>query len=215
MHPGATQTLTIALTGGIGAGKSTAARIMGEFGAYVIDWDDVARAVQQPGEAAWQQIAQRWPQVIGADRQIDRAALGAIVFADHEQLSALEAITHPAIRRAAFAQGARASWQAGSLAEHMVVHEIPLLVESGLADRFDVVVSVEAPSELRIDRLQQSRAMTAQQAAARIQAQASDTERRAIATYTLDSSGTISEMRRDIHALLTQLRSDLNERNTR
>lgn len=215
MHPGAPQTLTIALTGGIGAGKSTAARIMGEFGAYVIDWDDVARAVQQPGEAAWQQIAKRWPQVIGADRQIDRAALGAIVFADHEQLSALEAITHPAIRRAAFAQGTRASWQAGSLAEHMVVHEIPLLVESGLADRFDVVVSVEAPSDLRIDRLQQSRAMTAQQAAARIQAQASDTERRAIATYTLDSSGTISEMRRDIHALLTQLRSALNERNTR
>lgn len=74
------QPLTIALTGGIGAGKSTVAAMMRELGAYVIDWDQIARQVQSPGEQAFAQIAARWPEVIGPDGQIDRAALGAIVF---------------------------------------------------------------------------------------------------------------------------------------
>lgn len=205
-----TAPLTIALTGGIGAGKSTVAQMMRDFGAYVIDWDAVAREVQQPGTDAWKQIRKRWPNVFGADQHIDRAALGEIVFNNPHERRALEAITHPAIRRAAFQRAEQACWRAGSLGEHMIVHEIPLLVESGLADRFDTVITVEAPAPIRVARLQAARNMTGEQAAARIAAQASDAQRCAIAAAVLDSSGTLSQLRCDVRQLLTELAATTN-----
>ena len=138
----------IGLTGGIGSGKSTVAARFSELGATLIDADAIAREVLAPGTPGLAQVAARFgAELVGPDGTLDRAALGRLVFADPQALADLNAITHPRIGQRT------AELMAAAGPEAVVVYDVPLLVENGLAAGFDAVVVVEAPLELRLQRL--------------------------------------------------------------
>lgn len=188
--------LSVGLTGGIGAGKSTAARELERLGAVVIDADDVARAVVEPGTPGLAAVvAEFGPGVLRADGSLDRPALARIVFGDDGARSRLEAITHPLVAD----ESARRVRAAGERA--IVVHDVPLIVEKGLAGRYDVVVVVGASEEVRMARLIAQRGMTPEDARARIRAQADDGARRAVADVWLDNSGTEEDLREAVRRL--------------
>lgn len=197
--------LLVALTGGIASGKSTVARRLAEHGAVVVDADQVARQVVEPGEPALAAIAEQFGAgVIAADGSLDRAALGAIVFSDPEGRLRLNAITHPAVldrSRELFAAAGAADPEA------IVVYDIPLLVEAGRHDEFDVVVVVHAATETRITRMVELRGMTRDEALHRIQSQATDTDRFSIADVVIDADGTIDETLAQTDALWENLRA--------
>ena len=181
----------IGLTGGIASGKSVVAERLASHGAIVADADALARRVVEPGTSGLARIAEEFGQsVIAADGTLDRAALGALVFADPEKRLVLNAITHPAIQKLGneiFAEAAAADpYSVG-------VYDVPLLVET-LHDqprKYDLVVVVHADAETRMRRMMELRGMTRQEASHRINAQASDAERLAIADVVIDSSGTL------------------------
>ena len=186
--------LLVGLTGGIGAGKSTVARMLTERGAVVLDADAVAREVVEPGEPAFAALVEEFgPAIVGADGRLDRPALAAIAFATDESRAALEAITHPAIHAEFGRRMAEAPTDA------IVVMDVPLLVESGTAAErgYEAVIVVEAPRDTRLERLE-VRGIPRGDAEARMAAQATDEERRAIAAYVLDNAG-------DEQALETQV----------
>ncbi|CAL8898014.1 dephospho-CoA kinase [Kocuria varians] len=189
-RPGRTDVLRVGLTGGIASGKSTVSRRLVELGARVIDADALARALQEPGAAGYEGIVAHFgPRVLmGDDAALDRAALAAIVFADPSELEALNGIMHPLVRR-----------ESARLVEEVppggvVVHDIPLLVETGQHEGMDRVVVVEAPEEERVRRMVEDRGMDEQDARARIAAQATDEQRRAVATTVLENSGTVEQL---------------------
>ena len=189
--------LRVGLTGGIGAGKSAVARRLAANGAVVVDADAIAREVVAPGTPGLAAVVAAFgPGVVGADGSLDRPALGAIVFADPAARKRLEAITHPLIgeRTTTLTSAAEA---AGA---PVLVHDVPLLVELGLAPLYDVVVVVEAPEELRLARLE-GRGVPREDAVRRMAAQASPADRRAVATYVVDNAGTEP----DLHARVTLL----------
>jgi dephospho-CoA kinase len=177
--------LRVGLTGGIGSGKSTVSRRLAELGAVVIDSDVLAREVVEPGTPGLAAIRAAFgPDVIATDGTLDRAALGAIVFADEARLAELNAIVHPLVRE-------RAATLAGLTDDDAVlVQDVPLLVETGLADSFDMVLVVDAPDDERVARLVAERGMGAEDARARMAAQASREDRLAAADIVLDNSGT-------------------------
>lgn len=181
-------TLQIGLTGGIGSGKSTVARLLGEFGAVVVDLDAIARDVVAPGTAGLARVGEAFPGVV-VDGNLDRAALAEAVFADPAARARLEAITHPLIHAEA---GRRV---AGLPAGTVVVHDVPLLVEKDLGDRYDVVVVVGAPVEVRRERLRRTRGMADDAIEARLRAQADDAARRAVADAWVENDGTEAELR--------------------
>lgn len=177
--------LLVGLTGGIGAGKSTVAELLAERGAVVLDADQVARDVVEPDQPAFTAIVQRFgPEVVGPDGRLDRAALAAKAFATDDSREALEAITHPVIH----AEFGRRMVEAPP--DGIIVMDVPLLVESKRAAErgYEAIIVVEAPRSVRLDRLEQ-RGVPRADAEARMAAQATDEERRAIATYVLDNSG--------------------------
>ncbi len=178
--------LRIGLTGGIGAGKSTAATRFAALGALVIDHDVLSRKVVAPGTAGLVDIVSEFGPRVLRGNELDRAALGEIVFGDPTARHRLNEIIHPYVRSAAHAQDRKAR----AAGESVVIHDIPLLVETGQGGDFDLVVTVSAPVPLRVARLQSSRGLTRDEAMARIQAQASDEERAAVADVVLDGSGT-------------------------
>lgn len=181
--------LTVGLTGGIGSGKSTVARRLAALGAVVIDADQIARDVLAPGTPGLRDVVAAFGTGILDDNDaLDRAALGRLVFADESARRRLGAITHPLIS----AESARRARQAP--ADAVVVHDVPLIVENGLAERYDLVVVVGADAATRLARLVRDRGMTPQDAQARIDAQATDEERRAVADVWLDNSGTPAEL---------------------
>jgi len=183
------RTLHVGLTGGIGAGKSTVARLLAEHGALVLDADLAARAVVEPGTEGLAEVVEAFgPGVLGADGSLDRAALAAVVFADEERRGRLNAIVHPRVR--AWMAERSAAAPDGSV----VVQDIPLLVESGLASGFEFVIVVDADDETRIGRLVRDRGMTEQQARARIAAQAPRAVRNAAADRLIDNSGNQAEL---------------------
>ncbi|WP_291382418.1 dephospho-CoA kinase [Demequina sp.] len=186
--------LRIGLTGGIGAGKSTAAARFGELGARVIDHDILARRVVEPGSAALADIVGEFGDRVVKGGLLDRASLAAIVFADDHARVRLEEIIHPYVRAAASA----ADRQARGEGVGVVVHDIPLLVETGQGGDFDLVVCVTAPLSTRIARLQQARGLTREQAMGRALAQASDEERAAVCDVELDGSGTVEQVRAQV-----------------
>lgn len=190
----------IGLTGGIGAGKSTVARELERLGALVVDADAIAREVVAPGTPGLAAVvAEFGDSVLTPDGSLDRPALGRIVFADPAARARLEAITHPLIR----AESARRA--AAAPPGTVVVHDVPLIVERGLAAQYDLVVVVGADEDVRLERLVRDRGMTREDALARIRAQATDAERRAVADVWLDNSGTQEE-------LLAQVRDLWRER---
>ncbi|NQX33751.1 dephospho-CoA kinase [Herbiconiux sp. VKM Ac-2851] len=196
----------IALTGGIAAGKSTVARRFAEHGAVVIDADRLAREAVEPGTPGLAAIAERFgPGVIDGDGRLDRPALGAIVFADEEARLDLNGITHPAVAallKERLAETAQADPDA------IVVYDVPLLAESGgrRDGLFRFVVVVEAPAEVRVQRLIELRGMAADEAERRVASQASDEERRALADIIIDTGGTLDETVQQTDAAWSRVR---------
>lgn len=186
--------LRIGLTGGIGAGKSTAATRFGELGARVIDHDVLARRVVEPGSGALADIVGEFGDRVVTDGQLDRAALAGVVFADDHARDRLNQIIHPYIYAAADA----ADRQARHEGVGVVVHDIPLLVETGQGGRFDLVVCVEAPIDVRVSRLESARGLTRAQALQRVGAQATDEERASVCDVYLDGGGTPDALRAQV-----------------
>lgn len=187
--------LRIGLTGGIAAGKSVAARRLSELGAVVIDHDELARRVVDPGTPGLAAVVDAFGAgVLRPDGALDRAALGAVVFADPEARERLNGIIHPRVHEASRAAEASAVARGADV----VVHDIPLLVEVGLAGTFDQVVVVDAPADLRTRRLVSERGLTEVEARQRVAAQASDGDRRAAADVLWDGSGGVSQLRQQV-----------------
>ncbi|MDK3258411.1 dephospho-CoA kinase [Blastococcus capsensis] len=176
--------LTIGLTGGIGSGKSTVARLLAERGALVVDADRIAREVLEPGTPGLAAVAAEFGAgVLAADGSLDRAVLASIVFSDEAARRRLDGLVHPLVRQRS------AELIAGAPAEAVVVNDVPLLVETGRAGSYDLVLVVETDLETRVTRLIE-RGLPEQDARARIAAQATDEQRRAVADVVLDNSGT-------------------------
>ena len=193
----------IGLTGGIAAGKSVAARRLAELGAVVIDSDVLAREAVAPGSAGLDAVVDEFGRgVLAGDGSLDRAALASIVFADDAARARLDGIVHPIVRRlSAEREAASATTDHGAV----VVHDIPLLVETGQADAFHVLVVVHAPAVLRVERLVRLRGMDRAEAEARVSAQASDDERLAVADVVLDGTGSDDDLRAQVDALWDRL----------
>ena len=191
----------VALTGGIGSGKSTVASVFAALGAIVVDADLIAREIVAPGMPALAQIVRRFGSgVLQPGGRLDRAALAGIVFGDPGALADLNAITHPAI--AARSAELMAAAPAGSV----VVYDMPLLVEQGITDGWDAIVVVETPLTMRVDRLVGERGMSPQDVRARIGAQAGDDERRRVADHLIVNDGTVADLRAAAEQVWQQLR---------
>ncbi|HWS58443.1 MAG TPA: dephospho-CoA kinase [Actinotalea sp.] len=198
--------LRVGLTGGIGSGKSTAARELERLGALVVDADELARAVVEPGTPGLAAVVEEFgAEVLLADGSLDRAALGRLVFADYDALRRLGEITHPLVA----AESVRRTLDAPR--EAIVVHDVPLIVENGLAGDYDVVVVVGADEAGRADRVVRQRGMAREDALARIRAQADDDARRAVADVWLDNGGTEEELLEAVRRLWRTRLVPMNE----
>lgn len=196
----------IALTGGIAAGKSTVAARLAEHGAIVIDADQLAREAVAPGSPGLAAVVERFgAAVLTDDGALDRAALGSIIFGDETERAALNAIVHPEVRRLYRAHVDRI---AEGNPDAIVVYDVPLLVEARAADEFALVVVAHAPAEVRVDRLVDLRGLDRASAQARVQAQASDAERLALADVVIDTSGTLESTIEQVDALWRRLVAD-------
>jgi dephospho-CoA kinase len=181
--------MRVGLTGGVASGKSTVSALLAELGAVVIDADLLAREVVAPGTDGLAEIVEAFgPGVLTPDGQLDRPAVGDIVFADEEKRRVLEAIIHPRVRERGRLLEADAPEGA------VVVHDIPLLVETGQPSHFDAVVVVDVPVELQVQRMVELRGMSVADAQARIAAQATRDERLAAATHVIDNTGTLEDL---------------------
>ncbi len=194
--------MRVGLTGGIASGKSTVAAILRDLGAVVIDADQLAREVVEPGTPGLEGVVEAFgPDVLADDGSLDRPALGAVVFADPERRAVLEGILHPLIR----ARSAELESAAGP--DALVVHDIPLLVETDQQDRFDAVVVVDVPEDVQVRRMVTDRGWTEGDARARIAAQASREERREAATYLVENTGTHDDLRHRVTEVVAELRA--------
>lgn len=187
--------LKIGLTGGIGAGKSTVAAILDELGAFIIDADQLAREVVAPGTSGFSDIVRRFGNdVVRSDGTLDRAALARHIFADDTARRDLEKIIHPRVR-------ARAKELAAAQdPSTIVVEDIPLLVETRAAPRYHLTIDVEAPDELRLQRLE-SRGMAREDAQRRMDSQASEIQRREACDVVIDNSGDLDQVTAEVHRL--------------
>jgi dephospho-CoA kinase len=193
--------LRVGLTGGIGAGKSEVSARLAAQGAVVIDADAIAREVVEPGTEGLAEVVEAFgPEVLLPDGGLDRPRLGEIVFADSELRGRLNAIVHPKVG----ARMAELEREAGPAA--IVVLDVPLIAESGRTDGYDLVVVVDAPPRVQVDRLVRRRGMTREQAKARMAAQASREDRLAIADIVIDNSGSLAELDRQVGDLWAELR---------
>jgi dephospho-CoA kinase len=180
--------LRIGLTGGIGSGKSTVAGLLAARGARVIDADRIAREVVEPGTPGLDAVVGAFgAEVLTAEGALDRPALAAVVFADPQARRRLDGIVHPLVRSRA------AELVAAAPPEAVVVQDVPLLVETGQAASYDLVLVVQADPATRVRRLV-GRGLSEDDARARIAAQATDEQRRAVADVVLDNSGTVEEL---------------------
>jgi dephospho-CoA kinase len=194
--------LMVGLTGGIGSGKSAVARRLAELGAVVIDSDALAREVVAPGTPGLAEVVAAFgPAVLDAEGRLDRTALGRIVFGNQEQRRRLEAIVHPRVRQRAGEIAAAAAPDA------VVVNDVPLLVEAGLAGLHQVVVVVLAAEETRVRRLIRDRGMDEADIRARIAAQASDEQRRAVADIVITNDGDMDSLRSQVDQAWATLRA--------
>jgi dephospho-CoA kinase len=193
----------IGLTGGIASGKSVAARRLAELGAVVIDADELAREAVRPGSAGLEAVVEEFgDDVLTPGGELDRAHLASLVFHDAVRRARLDAIVHPVVRRLAAEREAKA---AASDPGAVVVHDIPLLVETGQQDDFHVLVVVHAPAVLRVERLVRLRGLTRHDAEARVAAQVDDGTRLAAADVVLDGTGSEAELREQVDTLWDRL----------
>jgi dephospho-CoA kinase len=191
--------LRVGLTGGIGAGKSTVAAELSGLGAVVVDSDRIAREVVEPGTDGLAAVVDAFgEEVLDAEGRLDRPALGRVVFADDEARTRLNGILHPRI-------GARtAELVASAPDDAVVVHDVPLLVEGGMGPAFALVVVVDAPEDVRVARLAETRDMPEDDARARIRAQATEADRRAAADVWIDNVGAVDVVHELVRALWSE-----------
>lgn len=186
--------LTVALTGGIGSGKSAVAQMLQELGALIIDSDELAREALERGNPGFDQVIQHFGDEILSAGEIDRKKLAAVVFQDDEKRRILESIIHPLVRSAAENQVKAAPSDA------VIVNEIPLLFETGGAGRFDFVISVATAKDIRFNRLRQ-RGMKDYEISQRIAAQASDEQRAGISNVVIENNGSLEDLRARVNKL--------------
>jgi dephospho-CoA kinase len=192
--------MRVGLTGGVASGKSTVSEMLADLGAVVVDADRLAREVVAPGTPGLAAVvAEFGSEVLTPDGALDRPAMGAIVFADPARRTALEAIIHPLVRQRA------AELEASAPAGALVVHDIPLLAETGQASSFDAVLVVDVPAELQVERTVRERGWAAEEAESRIAAQATREDRLAVATYVIDNTGTIEDLRQRVAEVFGEL----------
>ncbi len=194
--------LSVGLTGGIGSGKSEVARLLSARGAVVIDSDVLAREALAPGSPGLAEVVAAFgPEVLDGSAALDRAALGRAVFADPSRRALLEGIVHPVVRRRS------AELAAAAPAGAVVVHDIPLLVENGMQGGFDVVVVVDSDDATRLARLTDVRGMTAEDARARMSAQATREQRLAVADEVVVNDGSLADLADAVDRLWLRLLS--------
>ena len=195
--------MLIGLTGGIGSGKTTVSDLLGSWGAVIVDADVIAREVVAPGSPGLAALAEAFgPEVINADRALDRERMAAIAFVDPDARARLNGIVHPLVRARA------AELVAAAPPGSVVVQAIPLLAETGQRGSFDLVVVVDVDPEVAVERLVTWRGMTEADARARIAAQAGRAERLAIADVVIDNSGD----RENLEAQVAELWRELQDR---
>ena len=192
--------LKVGLTGGIGAGKSEVSQRLGSYGALVIDADQIARDVVEPGTPGLVQVVGLFGTgVLAPDGTLDRQRVGEIVFGDDELRAKLNSIIHPLV-------GARIrELEQGADADAILIEDVPLIAENDLAGFYDLVVVVDVPPRLQEERLIRDRGMTPDQVAARMAAQASREQRLAIAGIVVDNSGSLAELDREVGELWAEL----------
>jgi len=194
--------MRVGLTGGVASGKSTVSALLTELGAVVIDADLLAREVVAAGTEGLAEVVEAFgPQVLTADGELDRPAVGVIVFADEKKRRMLEAVIHPRVRERG--RQLEADAPPGSI----VVHDIPLLVETGQPSHFDAVVVVDVPVEVQVQRMTDLRGLSREEAEARIAAQATREQRLAAATHVIDNTGTLDELRARVAKVYDELRA--------
>lgn len=199
----------IGLTGGIAAGKSVAAQRLAERGAVVVDYDLLSREAVAPGTPGLDEVVSAFGDgVLAPDGSLDRPALGARVFADDDARARLNAIVHPVVRRLAAEQEAAAATADPAA---VVVHDVPLLVETGRADAFHLVVVVHTPAVLRVERLVRTRGLDRAEAERRIAAQAADEDRLAVADVVLDGAGDPDDLRAQVDALWDRIAAERHD----
>jgi dephospho-CoA kinase len=191
--------LRVGLTGGIASGKSTVANELARRGAVIIDADELAREVVEPGTPGLAAIVRRFGDGVLAGGQLDRAALAKIVFADPQARRDLEGIIHPAVRRRA------AELEAAVPHPSVIVHMIPLLVETGQESDFDLCVVVDVDHQTQLARLMARGPMSAEEAESRIAAQATREQRLAAADIVVHNVGTINDLRKQLDNLWSDL----------
>jgi dephospho-CoA kinase len=193
--------LLVGLTGGIGAGKSTVARLLERRGAIVIDADQLARDAIAKGTPGFDDVVHAFgPEVVGPDGDLDRAALAARIFADPSQKATLEGIVHPEVARR-FGE----SVERYRSTDRVVLYVSPLLVELGLAPAFDVVVVVTASPHLRVSRVASDRGLSPDEVRSRMAAQATDEQRMEVADVLIDNDGSLGELEPQIERLWADL----------
>ncbi|QOV39041.1 dephospho-CoA kinase [Streptomyces ferrugineus] len=192
--------LKVGLTGGIGAGKSEVSRLLVEHGAVLIDADRIAREVVAPGTPGLAAVVEAFgEEVLAADGSLDRPKLGSIVFADADRLAVLNSIVHPLV-------GARSrELEEAAAQDAVVIHDVPLLTENGLAPLYDVVVVVDASPGTQLDRLVRLRGMTEEDARARMAAQATRDSRLEIADIVIDNDVPLEELQRRVKDVWDEL----------
>ncbi|WP_030624661.1 dephospho-CoA kinase [Streptomyces sclerotialus] len=192
----------VGLTGGIGAGKSEVSRLLASYGAVIVDADKIAREVVEPGTPGLAAVVEAFgTDVLTPDGTLDRPALGALVFADPDKLKALNAIVHPLV-------GTRsAELEAAAGEDAVVVHDVPLLTENGLAPLYDVIVVVDAAPETQLRRLVALRGMTEDEAKARMSAQADREQRLAIADLVIDNDGPLEALEPQVREVWERLQA--------
>ncbi|MBX3115849.1 MAG: dephospho-CoA kinase, long form [Cryobacterium sp.] len=191
----------IGLTGGIASGKSVVSARLRELGAVIVDADAIAIEVVEPGQPALGRIVKEFgPEILAEDGRLDRARLGAMIFADPALRSRLDQITHPEVKRIA---QQRIHETARENESAIVVYDVPLLVEAGVDSEhpFDLIVVVDATPEIRIERLVEIRGMSREEAKRRILSQAEDSDRLAIADVVIDANGEIQDTLDQVDAL--------------
>ena len=197
--------LRVGLTGGIGSGKSEVARRLADHGAVLIDADVAAREVVVPGSPGLARITRTFgPDVLRADGSLNRERLGEIVFSDPGLRVKLNDIVHPLVRDWMSA-AERAAVQAAGPPGPIVVHDVPLLAESRGRDGFDLVIVVDVPPELQVERLVSQRGMAPEQARARLAAQACREQRLAVADIVIDNSGSLDDLDRRVAEVWAEL----------
>jgi dephospho-CoA kinase len=192
--------LKVGLTGGIGAGKSEVSRLLVERGAVLIDADRIAREVVAPGTPGLAAVVDAFgEEVLTADGTLDRPKLGSVVFADPEKLAVLNSIVHPLVGRRS------RELEEAAAGDAVVVHDVPLLTENGLAPLYDVVIVVDASTETQLERLVRLRGMSEQDARARMAAQATREQRRGIADIVIDNDVPLDELERRVEEVWAEL----------